>query len=164
MPSHLGYRLAEDAAPMKLCRLCSRLNTDFFVKYDLPKRPPFANPLEHQPCFTALETSALPGCGMCCMFMEGAVQEVLKYKKCSPSEAYQALRNAESEIQPREPCLLKSNYKGNLTGDQHATLDYIGYSIPFCFHEEQPSEARPYFSLRNCCGKPNFRRGRCHSL
>ena len=107
---------------------------DIIMEHDL------FNKLEHQPCVTALETSALSGCEMCSMFLEGVALDYCKAKKVSRNEALQIFRGLESEGPVRPPC---SIYFEN----GYSLSNYLGYKTPFM---------ETLFLLRNCRGKPSF--------
>jgi hypothetical protein len=64
---------------MKLCLQFSKPNTDDLFKFDT-FNDHSASPLECHPCFTALEISALAGCDMCYIFLEGAVEQVCNHQ------------------------------------------------------------------------------------
>jgi hypothetical protein len=131
---------------MKLCDLCSTLNIDVLSKYG-----PWPNDcLEHQPNFTALETSASTGCEMCSMFLNGVMKTHCyhQYTKNSPVETLQTFRNAALG---KASCLIASAWSGG-------KIIYILYGVPQCVKERPTSYmggdfTTARFTLRNCKGK-----------
>jgi len=148
MPSELGYRLPEDAAPMKLCLVCAQLNTKVLASFEWNT----GNPFGHQPSFTALKSSALSGCEMCCMFLEDSTQAVCDIRGCSESEVHQAFRDAESKKEKPATCLIISRV-GKSIKRGLPCLTYITYRIPFMRSKSQWGIHSTYFILRNCCGE-----------
>lgn len=110
--------LDKNIVPMKLCDLCSKLNIDLLSKHGQFWNDTF----EHQPGFTALETSASTGCEMCSMFLQCVTKEYCAKENCSPEKAHQIFRNAETH--GKAPCLMEPKWSGDGIGE-------VVYSIPY---------------------------------
>ena len=146
----LGYRLPEDATPMKLCLACSQLNTQLLAGLERNT----GKSLGHQPSFTALKTSALSGCDMCRMFLEGSTKSGCRIRGCSESKMNEVFRDAESKKEKPATCSIISGV-GKSIKRGRPCLTYITYQIPVIikWSTNQWGLLSTDFILRNCCGE-----------
>jgi hypothetical protein len=145
MSLDLGFRVAGHAIPMNLCARCSTMNMNEFLDSATSFHCSMYG-AEHQPGFAALRTSALLGCDMCAMFLDGVIQVYCSENKCSEDTAYQVFNQLERLLHRAEDRLCLYRVK---TTDFRTEIEGLFYQIPF----KCADYTSAYFGLRNCRGE-----------